>query len=208
MVLPRVSSFFPSDFCLMPSPGNFFGTKSINEEDTIVSAAGDGKFTTCGEEDIAEVAADALTNPKSYNRDVIVLGPELLSFDQVRRRMTCLCLEVDHFQQIAELFTKVLGRKITHTKVSESEFTELLKKQGIPAQWAPILASVDSSKVDSASEEEALFALKNKVTGKAKFEDFIRGNRKEFEVDEEARERLRKEGTGLLGTRFAGLVFP
>lgn len=84
--------------------------------------------------------------------------------------------------------------------------TELIKKQGVPPQWAPLLASVDARKQNPAAEE-AIFATPNKVTGKIYLEDFIRNNRKEFEVDEEGREKLRKEGTGLLGTRFAGQEF-
>lgn len=53
----------------------------VNNE--IVTASEDGKMGFISADDIAEVIADALLVEKSYNTDFIIVGPELLSYDQV-----------------------------------------------------------------------------------------------------------------------------
>lgn len=85
--------------------------KSISQEDTIVTATGDGKFTTCAEEDIAEVGADALSNPKSYNRDVFILGPEFLNFDQVRSQIPSSTASLTQSNRLPSCLPKSWGEK-------------------------------------------------------------------------------------------------
>ncbi len=55
-------------------------TKGSNE---LISATEDGKAGFLSVDDIAELAVDALTVEKTYNTDFIMVGPELLSFDEV-----------------------------------------------------------------------------------------------------------------------------
>lgn len=56
---------------------------SIKGESKIYTACGDGKVPFIGVTDIAAVAFRALTDEKPHNTDYRVLGPELLTHDQV-----------------------------------------------------------------------------------------------------------------------------
>ncbi|KAF7974988.1 hypothetical protein HWV62_10743 [Athelia sp. TMB] len=57
---------------------------SIRQENTIYSSAENGRLAWVSADDIAAVAVSALMGVKSYNTDVLILGPELLTYDQVR----------------------------------------------------------------------------------------------------------------------------
>lgn len=48
-----------------------------------MSAAADGRIPWVSVDDIADVAFAALTDEKSHNRDHIIVGPELLTYDGV-----------------------------------------------------------------------------------------------------------------------------
>lgn len=50
----------------------------------LYSATGNGKAPFVSADDIAAVAYHALTDEKSHNTDYLVLGPELLSYDEVQ----------------------------------------------------------------------------------------------------------------------------
>ena len=55
----------------------------IKDENRVVSAAGEGKLPFVAAEDIAAVAARALTDEAPHNTDHVVLGPELMSYGDV-----------------------------------------------------------------------------------------------------------------------------
>ena len=57
--------------------------KTIKEESAIYSAAEDGKIPWISVHDIAEVACYPLVKEDAMNKDPILLGPELLSYDNV-----------------------------------------------------------------------------------------------------------------------------
>ncbi|EZF27336.1 hypothetical protein H112_00632 [Trichophyton rubrum D6] len=67
-------------------------------------ACGDGKIPFVSAIDIAAVVFRALTDPKSHNCDYRILGPELLTYDEV-----------------AEKLSAHLGRRIEHVKLSGDE---------------------------------------------------------------------------------------
>jgi festuclavine dehydrogenase len=56
---------------------------SIRDADNIVTATGEGKLPFVSADDVASVAFRALTDEKSHNTDHLLLGPELLSYDDV-----------------------------------------------------------------------------------------------------------------------------
>jgi festuclavine dehydrogenase len=56
----------------------------IRDFDTILSATGKGKAPFISVHDIAAVAFRALTDEVPHNMDHVILGPELLSYDDVR----------------------------------------------------------------------------------------------------------------------------
>jgi uncharacterized protein YbjT (DUF2867 family) len=58
---------------------------TIKGESKIYTACGDGKIPFISATDIAAVAFRALTDTQSHNTDHAVLGPERLTYDEVRR---------------------------------------------------------------------------------------------------------------------------
>jgi festuclavine dehydrogenase len=56
---------------------------TIRELNSIFTAAADGEIPFISADDIADVAYHALTDEKSPNCDLRVLGPELLTYDAV-----------------------------------------------------------------------------------------------------------------------------
>lgn len=57
--------------------------RAIKEESKIYSATGEGRIPWVSADDIAAVAVRALTDAEPPNTEYMVLGPELLSYDEV-----------------------------------------------------------------------------------------------------------------------------
>jgi uncharacterized protein YbjT (DUF2867 family) len=57
---------------------------TITQLNSIFTATQDGQIPFISADDIAEVAYHALTDAKAPNSDLRVLGPELMTYDQVR----------------------------------------------------------------------------------------------------------------------------
>lgn len=55
----------------------------IMEQGKVYTATGNGKAPFVSADDIAAVAYRALTDERSHNTDYLILGPELLSYDDV-----------------------------------------------------------------------------------------------------------------------------
>ncbi|KAK0243276.1 hypothetical protein EDD85DRAFT_322719 [Armillaria nabsnona] len=122
--------------------------KPIKPEDKIYSAAGDGKVPFVSAEDIAAVAFRALVDPQSHNTDHFIRGPELLSYDEV-----------------AEILTGILGRKITHVKLTQLEMVNLFTKAtGMPKEYADMLALMDVQLAKGV--EETLDDTVLRITGR------------------------------------------
>ncbi|KAI0849457.1 NAD(P)-binding protein [Daldinia vernicosa] len=120
------------DYCVLrPSwfmenliePGLAFTIGKLNK---IFTAAQDGKIPFISADDIAEVAYHALTDEKSYNSDLRILGPENLTYDQ-----------------IAETLSKVLGRKIEHVKLDEAGRIDILVQAGLSEYFARFLTRLE-----------------------------------------------------------------
>jgi len=129
---------------------------SIRDADNIVTATGEGKLPFVSADDVASVAFRALTNEKSHNTDHLLLGPELLSYDDA-----------------AALLTTKLGREITHIKISEDDLAKGMTSFGIPADYAKLLAELDTTIKNG--NEERLNSVILDVTGHQprKLEDFV-----------------------------------
>ncbi|OTB05894.1 hypothetical protein M426DRAFT_319286 [Hypoxylon sp. CI-4A] len=101
---------------------------TIGKLGKIFTAAEDGQIPFISADDIAESAYHALIDEKSYNSDLRILGPENLTYDQV-----------------AEILSKVLGRKIEHVKQDETGRIELLKKEaGFSDYFARFLTRLET----------------------------------------------------------------
>ncbi|KAI0146971.1 NAD(P)-binding protein [Xylariaceae sp. FL1272] len=106
-----------------PAFGVAYTISKLNKFET---ATQDGKIAFVSADDVAEVAYHALTDEKSYNCDLRVLGPENLTYDQV-----------------ADTFSKALGRKIEHVKLSETERIDGLLHAGVPDYFARFLTRIE-----------------------------------------------------------------
>jgi uncharacterized protein YbjT (DUF2867 family) len=86
----------------------------IMDHDEIFVPARDGKTTFIDARDVAEVALDILKNPAPHTGKTYVLsGPELLDF-----------------YQVADIFSEVMGRKITYTNPSFPRFWWRMFRRG------------------------------------------------------------------------------
>ncbi|KAI1771770.1 putative ergot alkaloid A [Hypoxylon cercidicola] len=134
---------------------------SINGENKIYSATGAGRLPWVSAEDIAAVGFHALTSPHPPNRDFLILGPELLSYGDT-----------------ADIFTSVLGRKIMYHELTEAEFVARLQGFGIPAEYAGVLAAMDTD-VKNGADDRTNDVVKS-VTGREPvlFRDFVEANKK------------------------------
>ncbi|KAL1970965.1 hypothetical protein VTN77DRAFT_2799 [Rasamsonia byssochlamydoides] len=128
--------------------------QTIKNENKIYSAAQDGKIPFVSADDIAAVAYRALVDEKSHDTDHVVLGPELLSYDDV-----------------AAILSDVLGRKTTHVHLPEDQLAARLVSR-LPEDHAAMLAAMDTAIAHGA--ENRLNDTVEKVTGRAprRFRDF------------------------------------
>lgn len=114
-------TWFASNFT-----GDHFHARRIAEHDEVVSATGEGRVPFIDPADIAEVAVRALTDPTPWQRDVVLTGPQPLSFDDVAR-----------------VLSEVAGRSIRHRGVDADELARLLQDDGMPSAFAGVLAAMD-----------------------------------------------------------------
>ncbi|KAG6012881.1 hypothetical protein E4U54_007244 [Claviceps lovelessii] len=150
----------PSWFMENLSTRGEFPCDTIREEDTIYSAAKGGKIPFISVADVARVALRALTAPALYNADHVLLGPELLTYDDV-----------------AEMLTRVVGRNILHVRLTESELAAKLQKRGMPADEAAMHASLDLI-VEAGAEERLNTEVKDLTGEEARsFADFVSDNK-------------------------------
>lgn len=142
-------------------PGLVYTITKLNK---IFTTTQDGEIPFISADDIADVAYHALTDAKSLNRDVRVLGPEILTYDR-----------------IAEILTQVLGRKIEHVKLDEAGRIEGLVGAGVSDYYARFLTRLEvlaSQNFEKAMNDEVL-----QVTGHPpkSFEEFAKENKAVWE---------------------------
>jgi len=129
---------------------------TILGEDAIFSATGDGRVGFIDAEDIAAVAAIALTAPDFESGELLLTGPETLSYDDV-----------------ALLIGQAAGREIHHRRLSEHQMAERFVGVGMPEDYASGLAAMDSA--IAAGAEDRTTDTVARVTGRpaATFQDFV-----------------------------------
>jgi ergot alkaloid biosynthesis protein len=101
---------------------------SIRDEGTIYSATVEGRVPFIDAADIAAVATQALVAPHVRNGDVVLTGPELLSYDQV-----------------AQLLSVAVGKTIIHRRLTENELAIRFMREGIAPEYARVLAAMDTA---------------------------------------------------------------
>ncbi|SIN87726.1 ergot alkaloid biosynthesis protein, AFUA_2G17970 family [Parasphingorhabdus marina DSM 22363] len=101
---------------------------TIRDEHAIYSATDDGRVPFIDADDIAAVAAVALTDPAMPNGDAILTGPRSLSYDEV-----------------AEVLSDALGITIIHQKLSEKDLAGRIQSGGLSRIYAELLAAMDTA---------------------------------------------------------------
>ncbi|SDI16314.1 Uncharacterized conserved protein YbjT, contains NAD(P)-binding and DUF2867 domains [Sinosporangium album] len=118
---------------------NFTGTHvhavSIREEGAILTATGSGRVGFVDADDIAAVAVHALTEERAPDTDLILTGPEALSYDD-----------------IAAITTEVSGRPVVHRRLSYEEMRDRLTALAVPPEFAVILAGMDRAIAEGAED--------------------------------------------------------
>lgn len=108
---------------------------TIRRDGAIYSATDRGRIGFIDADDIAAVAAVALTAPTSPDRDMILTGPELLSYADVAAHISAAS-----------------GRAVEHVPLSEPDLAARLRSGGIPREYATMLAAMDTAIARGAEE--------------------------------------------------------
>ncbi|CAA7268339.1 unnamed protein product [Cyclocybe aegerita] len=141
----------------MENFGTFF-YKSIREDNEVITVVKDGRIPFVAADDIAKVAFDVLTAEQSSNDERFVIGPELFSYDQA-----------------AALLSEVLGRKITHKRVTNEEERAIFQANGLKEDYAVLLNTIEARLADDV--DAALVGNSKSITGKIKLRDFFEANK-------------------------------
>jgi uncharacterized protein YbjT (DUF2867 family) len=107
---------------------------SIRTDGTIRTATGHGRVGFVDAEDIAAAAVRALTHEHAPNTDLILTGPEALSYDEV-----------------AAIIAEVSDRPVVHRRLSAEHLRDHLATL-VPAEFAGMLADLDRAIADGSED--------------------------------------------------------
>jgi ergot alkaloid biosynthesis protein len=142
-------------------------TATIREEGIIYSATGQGRVPFIDANDIARCAASMLLDQNWSSGDMVLTGPQTLSYDDV-----------------AQMLSETLGRSVDHRRLSEAQLSARLVHQGLPPDYAQVLAAMDTAIARGA--EDRVTGEVQRATGcePLDFRSFAAVNRKVWEKRE------------------------
>jgi uncharacterized protein YbjT (DUF2867 family) len=126
--------------------GSHVHAQSIRAASVIVTATGSARVGFVDAGDIARVAAAALLRPTPLNTDLILTGPQALSYDDV-----------------AAILSEASGRTITHRSLDPAEVVAYYEAAGVPAAAARFLPVMDAV-IASGAEDRTTNAVE-RITG-------------------------------------------
>ncbi|MFG1665126.1 NAD(P)H-binding protein [Streptomyces sp. Y7] len=130
---------------------NFTGhtphARTIRESGEIWTASGEGRVGFVDAEDIAAVAVRALTDEHAPDTDLILTGPQALSYGDV-----------------ADTLTEVTGRPVAHRHLTFEELRDRWAAE-IPLEFATMLAGMDRAIAGGA--EDRTTDTVERLTGRA-----------------------------------------
>ncbi|MEU5540441.1 NAD(P)H-binding protein [Streptomyces sp. NPDC020362] len=131
---------------------NFTGAHAhavaLREHGVVGTATGDGRVGFVDAEDIAAVAVTALTGDPAPCTDLVLTGPEALSYDDVAR-----------------IYSEVTGQTVVHRRLTCDQMREhLVRTAGVPAEFAAMLAAMDRAIADGA--EDRVTETVRRLTGR------------------------------------------
>jgi uncharacterized protein YbjT (DUF2867 family) len=99
---------------------------SIRATSAIATSAGSGRAAFVDASDIARVAVETLLAPAAVNTDLILTGPQSLSYDD-----------------LAAILTETSGRTITHKRLDPADQPAYYEALGVPEFTARFLVAMD-----------------------------------------------------------------
>ena len=121
---------------------------TIRDERAIYSATDDGRVGFISADDIAATAAQALCDPAMPNTDLILTGPQALSYDAV-----------------AGIISKAIGQRVTHRRLAPADLAARFEAlSGLPPDYARILAGLESA-IAQGSEDRVTDSVA-RITGR------------------------------------------
>ena len=151
----------PDDFVVLrPSwfmqnvTGKHYLARMVRDEDRIVTATGEGRVGFVDADDIAAVAVHALLDEKRPATELVLTGPEALSY-----------------RRVAQVVGAARGRPVAFESVTQAELVERLART-YPLPFAQALAELDA--VIAAGAEDRVTPDVKRVTGRPprSFEQF------------------------------------
>ncbi|KXN85561.1 Agroclavine dehydrogenase [Leucoagaricus sp. SymC.cos] len=130
----------------------------IRDYDCIPSVSEDGKVPFVSIDDVILPACKALLDKPSHDKERVIVGLELLTYDQA-----------------ANIFSCILNRPIRHRRGTIAEHAKLYKMVGLGEIDADLLNKYDIG-VARGSDETA-FAEEGKIIGKKHLEEFVRSHK-------------------------------
>jgi uncharacterized protein YbjT (DUF2867 family) len=128
---------------------------SIRATSAIATSAGSGRAGFVDAGDIAQVAVETLLAPAAVNTDLILTGPESLSYDDV-----------------AAILTETSGRAITHKRLDPAGQPAYYEALGVPELTARFLVGMDWV-IASGAEDRTTDAVERMTgTPPRSFRDF------------------------------------
>lgn len=113
------ANFFMQNF-------EMYQTEDIRDKNRIFMPSGDGKAPFIHARDIGEVAAEVLKEPSAYSGETLILtGPE----------------SMDHYK-VAEIFSKVLDRKIIYEAPDDQTYSREMKERGFSDDYINAMIAV------------------------------------------------------------------
>ena len=120
---------------------------AIRDEGAIYSGTGEGRVAFIDAGDIAAVAAVALMDASLPDVDMVLTGPEALSYDDVAR-----------------VLSHELGRPVAHRRLHEAAMARRFASAGLPSDYAALLAGMDAA-IAQGSEDRVTDAVE-RITGR------------------------------------------
>jgi uncharacterized protein YbjT (DUF2867 family) len=122
----------------------------------IVSATGDARVAFIDADDIAAVAAHALTDEVPHNTDHVLTGPEAVGYAEA-----------------AEIIGKWTGTPVRHRSLSTEDLVAHLTRTGLPAEFAAFLAALDED-IRGGAEDRVTDTVE-RITGRPPrgFREFV-----------------------------------
>ncbi len=139
---------------------------TILNEGCVYSATQSGRVPFIDAADIAAVAVRALTDPALTSGELILTGPDAISYDEA-----------------AQAIAEVVGRPIRHRRLSADELAARYRSFGVPAPYALLLAGMDEA-IANGAEDRTTTAVPMLIGRPATtFARFLIGHRAAFDHD-------------------------